>query len=93
MPSEIRGRRRQSQAEATAAYASAMALLQGPGGRPASDAMAIQRGVRTDEQRKAALRDGGGLAKYESASWFAMSGQELPVEEDAVANRRTKVRF
>ena len=45
MPSEIRGRRRQSQAEATAAYASAMALLQGPGGRPASDAMAIQRGV------------------------------------------------
>ena len=49
--------------------------------------------LRTDEQRKAALRDGGGLAKYESASWFAMSGQELPVEEDAVANRRTKVRF
>ena len=45
MPSEIRGRRRQSQAEATAAHASAMALLQGPGGLPASDATAIQRGV------------------------------------------------
>ena len=50
--------------------------------------------LRTDEQRRAALGShDGGLARYEAARWLASSGEEQPVEADAVADRRAKVQF